>query len=84
MMQREQVLDVVIKHLRHNVDNLAEVKIDPSRSMMELGASSLDAVEVISASMRELQVRVPRTKFANLKNINELVDLFIAAKDAAN
>jgi polyketide biosynthesis acyl carrier protein len=82
-MERQQILDVVIKHLRRNVDGLDEVAIDPSKSMAEYSASSLDIVEVVSASMRELQIKIPRTRLAEIKNMNGLVDLFHEVKKAA-
>ena len=50
-------------------------EIDPSKSMKELGANSLDIVEVVSCSMRELKVKVPRAELNKLTNIDELVDL---------
>lgn len=79
-MTREEILEVVLKHLRQNVDGLEHSPIDPSRSMLDLGATSLDVVEIVSSSMRELQIKVPRTRMAGLKNIDELVDLFHDAK----
>ena len=80
-MDREQILEIVIKHIRQNVDGIDQVTLDPARSMAEYNASSLDIVEIVSSSMRELQIRVPRTRLANLKNINDLVDLFYAVKN---
>ena len=80
-MDRQQVLDVIIKHLQLNVDGLEGREIDPSKAMVDFGASSLDIVEVVSASMRELRIRVPRTEFAGLKNINALVDLLTKVKN---
>jgi polyketide biosynthesis acyl carrier protein len=82
-MERQQILDVVIKHLKRNVDGLDDVPIDPSRSMAEYSASSLDIVEVVSASMRELQIKIPRIRLAEIKNMNGLVDLFYEVKNAA-
>lgn len=76
MTNRQKILEVVIKHLKQNVDGLEDVEIDPSRSMAEFGASSLDMVEVVSASIRELKIKVSRTELAGLKNIDGLVDLF--------
>ncbi|XXV32349.1 phosphopantetheine-binding protein [Sorangium sp. So ce1389] len=70
-----------MKHLRLNVNGLEGREIDPSKSMVEFGASSLDIVEVVSASMRELQIRVPRTELAPLRNMDELVDLFTKIKN---
>lgn len=76
MTNRQRILEVVIKHLKQNVDGLDDTEIDPSHSMAEFGASSLDIVEVVSSSIRELKIKVSRTELAGLKNIDELVDLF--------
>jgi acyl carrier protein len=74
-MTREHVLGVVKKHLREVVDDLPEDAIDASRSMKELGANSLDIVEVVSCAMRELKVKVPRSELSRLTNVDGLVDL---------
>ena len=80
-MDRDQVMNAVTRHMRLNADGLDGVVIDPSQSMQEFGLSSLDTVEVVSASMRELKIRVPRTELVKLSNIDELVDLFVRARD---
>ena len=82
-MERNHVLNVVIKHIKLNIDNLDKVEIDPTRSMASYGSSSLDTVEIVSGVMRELKIRVPRTKLANLGNINELVDLFLQTANSS-
>lgn len=72
---RDEVLAVVRRHLADTVEGIDAGAIDPQRSMKELGANSLDIVEVVSCSMRELKVKVPRAELNKLTNINELVDL---------
>lgn len=79
-MDREQILSVVIKNIQLNIDGLEDTEVNPEKSMVEYGASSLDIVEIVSSSMRELQIKVPRTEMANLKNINDLVNLFAQVK----
>jgi acyl carrier protein len=74
-MTREHVLEVVKRHLVDTIEELEGVEIDPAKSMKDLGANSLDIVEVVSASMRELKVKVPRSELNKLTNINELVEL---------
>jgi len=83
-MNREEILNVVVKQLRLNVGRLEEVVIDPSKSMADFGASSLDIVEIVSMIMRELQVRILRTQLANLKNINEFVNLLHKVKNGGS
>ncbi len=75
MQTREEVLEVVLRNMVDTVDELEGVEIDPSQSMKDLGANSLDIVEVVSCSMRELKVKVPRSELKTLANIDQLVDL---------
>ena len=77
-MTREEVLAVVKKHIL-DVTEAAADRIDPAVSMKDLGINSLDIVEVVSASMRELKVKVPRSELSKLTNIDGLVDLLFAA-----
>ena len=77
-MDRAEILQIVTKHFRANVGMPDGVELDPSRSMLEQGAQSLDLLEIVSASMRELDVTVPRTELAAMTNIDELVDAFHA------
>lgn len=79
-MERQEIQDIVYQQIRRNVDSLEEGDIDPSRSMADYGASSLDMVEVVSSSMRALRIRVPRTRLAKLQNIDELIDLLWTIK----
>lgn len=77
-MTREHVLEVVKRHLVDTIEELEGVEIDPAKSMKDLGANSLDIVEVVSSSMRELKVKVPRSELNKLTNITELVELLYA------
>jgi acyl carrier protein len=76
-MTRDQILSVVKKHLFEAVDGLDDAKFDPAKSMKDLGANSLDIVEIVSSSMRELKVKVPRAELSKLKNVDQLVDLLL-------
>lgn len=82
-MTRDEVLVVVLKHLGNALDGVDPNTIDPSRSMKDYGANSLDLVEVVSAAMRELKVKVPRTELNRLTNIDGLVDLLHTASEEA-
>ena len=74
-VSREQVAEVVKKHVLATVDGLPPAAFNPSQSMKDLGANSLDMVEVVSCAMRELKVKVPRTELSKLTNIDGLIDL---------
>lgn len=75
MITREEVWEVVKEHLVETVEELDGVELDPAKSMKDLGANSLDIVEVVSCSMRDLKIKVPRAELNKLENMNQLVDL---------
>ncbi len=81
-MTRDQIQAVVIKHLCDAVDGLKPENVDPKRSMKDLGANSLDIVEVVSSSMREIKVKIPRSELAKLTNSEGLVDMLHATVTA--
>jgi acyl carrier protein len=81
-MTRDEILAVVRKHLASTLDGVEATTIDPQRSMKDYGANSLDIVEVVSASMRELRVKVPRSELSKLTNVDGLVDLLHAVANA--
>ena len=76
-MTKEEVLKVISKNIVENLDDMEGQEIDPQKSMKEYGANSLDMIEVVSTSMRELQIKIPRTELADIKNIDERADKFM-------
>lgn len=74
----EDVFEIVKKHLTEIVEEVDPAAVSRKASMKDLGASSLDIVEVVSCSMRELRVRIPRAELSKLTNIGGLVDLLHA------
>jgi acyl carrier protein len=78
---RDRVLAELVRQLQENVEgqeNLQIADLPLDRTFKDLGASSLDMVEVVSTMMSRLGVAVDRTAFAKLKSLGELVDLFAA------
>lgn len=85
-MTREDIWGVIKKHLGDAIDDLDVNTIDTTKSMKDYGANSLDLVEVVSRSMRELKVKIPRAELNKLTNIDGLIDLFhksLQERDAA-
>ena len=81
MVTREQVFDVVKAQIIETLDDVEVGSIDPDQSMKELGANSLDIVEIVSCSMRELKVKVPRSELSKLTNITQLVDVLVSVSN---
>ena len=77
MATREEILEIVKEHLMDNLEDLDDKDFDPSKSMKDLGANSLDIVEVVSCTMRDLKIKVPRSELSKLTNVDGLVDLLL-------
>ncbi len=75
-MTKEEIIEVIKKNIVENLDDMENEEIDPQKSMKDYGANSLDMIEVVSCSMRELQIKVPRAELADIANIDQLADKF--------
>ena len=76
-MTKDEVIEVIIKNIRENLDDLENEEIDPKKTMKDYGANSLDMIEVVSCSMRELNIKIPRAELAEIPNIEALADKFM-------
>jgi polyketide biosynthesis acyl carrier protein len=81
-MDREAIYGVVKKYILENIEDVSEADLDPKKSMKDLGANSLDIIEVVSCSMRELNIKIPRSELADISTIDGLVDKFVAHKNS--
>ncbi len=81
-MTNEEVFDVLKKHILDQLeDEVEEDEIDPEKSMFDLGANSLDVVEIVTNTMRELKIKIPRDQLAQISNIQGLVDTMTEFKN---
>ena len=78
MMDRAEILAVVMKHVRANVHLPDGAVIDPSRSLVEQGVSSLDAVEIAFGAAKEVRLRMSTAETTRLRSVDQLVDLLLA------
>ena len=76
-MTKEDVIKVIKSNIVDNLDDINEEDIDVSKSMKDYGANSLDIIEVVSSSMRELNIKIPRSELADITTIDELADRFM-------
>lgn len=81
-MTRDKIIEVISKNIVENLDDLENETIDPKKSMKDYGANSLDMIEVVSCSMRELNIKVPRAELADIENIDQLADKFMEYAEA--
>jgi polyketide biosynthesis acyl carrier protein len=73
---KAHIVEVIKENIIKNIDGVKKADIDTSKSMKDYGANSLDIIEVVSCSMRELNLKVPRSELTDIKNIDELAEKF--------
>lgn len=74
---RERIVNIIKENIVKNIDDVKKEDIDIQKSMKDYGANSLDIIEVVSCSMRELNLKVPRSELTGINNIDQLVDKFL-------
>ena len=73
---RDEMFAVVKSNIQEIVEGTQGIDIKESDSMRDYGADSLEIVEVVSRSMKDLKIKVPRTELSGAKNLKDLLDLF--------
>jgi acyl carrier protein len=74
-ISRDAIRTVVKKHIIATIDGVTEEAIAGAKTLSDIGASSLDVVEIVSSAMRELKIKVPRAELMLVESLDELVDL---------
>nr|WP_294549467.1 phosphopantetheine-binding protein [uncultured Rhodopila sp.] len=73
--RQRRVFDVVKAKVIEVMIDLDPALITPDGNLTELGANSVDRVEIAMLAMEELDVRVPRVELAEVRDLRGLVTL---------
>lgn len=72
---RADLLAVVSVAVREIVPDVDPALIRPDKHLRELGADSVDRVEIIGGVLEELELDEPLSSFSDLPDIDAMVDL---------
>jgi acyl carrier protein len=75
-MDRKEIFGVVKANMQAIIEGARGKDIRETDSMRDFGADSLEIVEVVSRSMKQLRIKVPRAQLLDVKNLSDLVDAF--------
>lgn len=76
-MTKAEVVEIIRNNILDNLEDIEESALDNDKPMKDFGANSLDIIEVVSTSMRELKIKIPRAELADISTINQLADKFM-------
>jgi polyketide biosynthesis acyl carrier protein len=77
-MSKENVLEVIIKHVREVIPALADHPFQPTDSLRALGANSVDRADIIMMTLDTLSLRIPLIEMARAENIGDLAGIIHA------
>ena len=77
-MIKEHVFEVVKNVISEILPGVKSELISNEKSLKELGANSIDRMEVVTMSMEELGLKIPLMSFAEVSNIEGLVEVLSA------
>lgn len=75
-MTKEEIFEVVKTKVLEVLNDVKGEDVTPDRSLSELGANSVDRVEVAMGAMEQLDLRIPRVQLYGVTNLAELVEVF--------
>jgi polyketide biosynthesis acyl carrier protein len=75
-MKKEDIFKLIIGYSHEILPHLANYEIKLSDSLVDLGADSMERVDIIIMTMEALSLKIPRVDLVRAKNIGGLVDVF--------
>ena len=73
-MTREEVTACVKRSIAEIMD-ISMNEIQTSDSLKDIGANSIDRMDIIVMAMEEAGLKIPMMEFAKLKNIDGIIDV---------
>jgi len=75
-MTKEEIFQLIVKNVCEVLPELEGHNFQPHEKLVNLGANSIDRVEITILTQEALSMEVPKTELVNIENIGELADLF--------
>ena len=75
-MTKEDIFGIIKRNLLEILPDLSEDQIDPAQSMKDLGANSVDRMDVVIQTKEELDLKFPLNELGGVENLQGLTDFF--------
>jgi acyl carrier protein len=75
-MTRNEIFAVIKSNMHIVIEGVDGKEVLETNSMRDFGADSLEIVEVVSRSIKQLKIKVPRTRLLEAQNLKDLLDIF--------
>lgn len=76
-MTKQDIIDILRKNIIEIIPELEREELPLNDRLVDLGLNSIDRGELITLTLEELELEVPRVEFVKADTIDELAALFI-------
>ena len=74
-MNKQDIFATLKSNVLKVLPGVDESQVTPATSMVELGANSIDRVDIVMATMEDLRIKVATRELSEARNLQDLVDL---------
>lgn len=78
---RKKIFDKIVMYADEIIGDLETESIKEEDSLKDLGANSIDRSEIIISVLYDFDLRISMIKFAECKNISDIIDVIIQAME---
>ncbi len=79
-MTTDQIFQTIKKNVIEILPDIQQEKITIEKRLKDLGANSIDRMEIVTMTMEDLELKVPLIEFGDVNNIEGLVNVFYEKK----
>jgi acyl carrier protein len=76
-MTRDEVAQIIENNMIEHLDGIEKEDLEMAESFRDLGANSLDMLDIVTSTMRELDIKIPRSELADVESVDQLADKFM-------
>lgn len=75
-MTKGEIFEIILNNTEYFLSDIDKNSVTTQNSLKDLGANSIDRMDIVVKTMEDLKLTIPMVEFSNVKNIDQLIDLF--------
>lgn len=75
LLNKQDIFEIVARHCYEVLPELEGHTLKPEESLQNLGANSIDRVEIVTLTLETLSLHTPRVAFTGVNTLGGLVDV---------
>lgn len=74
-MQKQEIFQVIKSNVIKVLPDIGPENVTIDISLKDLGANSVDRVEIVQYCMEELHLKIPRVEFGKARDLSDLLEI---------